>query len=448
MQVFHCFASPSSRMQLLGLLNRYTTEPLFERHASVLASHPLMCSILTSLSVDNSATACTISLTTLTKLLPMFAVRDCSALKRLLPQLFAILARILCWPEATSPTSTHPSLPDGITSDEEHGTVEGEYPGQATYGNRVLDANPDLQWERLELSLDSTAAPAPSCQRYFTFLYFLFPCNLVVFLRDPVGYLTESKIERPYAVDWDDALDPEQIKTKSEVWFLLECRTTYSWTLTRGQLLLRQHVTHPQIIWRNVETEISEPGFFSQYGTDRIVAESLLLELRHSQLASQGWAVPETASLAEANDTSPTAPPPLLVDTSDAGLGAINSTPPMQAIEIRSKPRVSLQEMVNTSIALKSHLEVDIVDRTPIWPYELFASDATPQSPGKPEPGTSVVQAIAGLQREVLLLRNELNFESWLARENVRHIGRLFEQKIMSRNAEVERQNLVSEHFG
>jgi hypothetical protein len=74
----------------------------------------------------------------------------------------------------------------------------------------------------------------------------------------------------------------------------------------------------------------------------------------------------------------------------------------------------------------------------------LFPSEAMPQSPGKPEPGSSVVQAITGLQREVLLLRNELNFESWLARENVRQIGRLFEQRIMSRNAEVERQNLVS----
>jgi hypothetical protein len=100
--------------------------------------------------------------------------------------------------------------------------------------------------------------------------------------------------------------------------------------------------------------------------------------------------------------------------------------------------------MVNTSIALKSHLDVDIVDPTPIWPYALFPSEALPQSPGKPEPGSSVVQAITGLQREVLLLRNELNFESWLARENVRQIGRLFEQRIMSRNAEVERQNLVS----
>ena len=197
------------------------------------------------------------------------------------------------------------------------------------------------------------------------------------------------------------------------------------------------------MIWRTVETEISEPEFFAQYDTARIVAESLLLELRHSHLAWQGSSVPEAASPAEANDNV-TAPPPLLVDTSDTGLGSMNSTPPMRTVKIPSKPRVSLQDMVNTSIALKSHLDVDIVDPTPIWPYALFPSEAVPQSPGKPEPGSSVIQAITGLQREVLLLRNELNFESWLTRENVRQIGRLFEQRIMSRNAEVERQNLVS----
>jgi len=116
----------------------------------------------------------------------------------------------------------------------------------------------------------------------------------------------------------------------------------------------------------------------------------------------------------------------------------------MRTVKIYSKPRVSLQDMVNTSIALNSYLDVEIVDPTPVWPYALFPSEAMPQSPGKPEPGSNVVQAITGLQHEVLLLRNELNFESWLARENVRQIGRLFEQRITSRNAEVERQNLVS----
>src|SRR6266404_550778 len=215
----------------------------------------------------------------------------------------------------------------------------------------------------------------------------------------------------------------------------------YNLTLVYDQLLLRQRTTHPQIIWHNPETEISEPEFFSQYDTARIVAESLLLELRHSHLAWQSSAVPEAAS-AETNDNV-TAPPPLVLDTNDTGLGSMNSTPPMRTVKIPSKPRVSLQDMVNTSIALKSHLDVDIVDPTPIWPYALFPSEPACKT-GKLDPESSIAPAIAGLQREVLVLRNELNFESWLARENVRQIGRLFEQRIMSRNAEVERQNLVS----
>lgn len=217
MQVFHCFASPSSRLQLIGLLNRYTTEPLFENHACVLAAHPLMSSILTSLLVDNSTTACTISLTTLTKLLPIFAVKDCPTLKHMLPQLFAILARILCWCERGAPAPVHSPVTQNFTSDEEHSATEGRYLVQAIEGSRVPDTNPDLQWERLELPFDSAAALGPSPQQYFTFLYYLFPCNLVAFLRDPIGYLAERNVERPYAVDWEDALDHEQIKARSEV---------------------------------------------------------------------------------------------------------------------------------------------------------------------------------------------------------------------------------------
>src|SRR5229473_4616843 len=116
----------------------------------------------------------------------------------------------------------------------------------------------------------------------------------------------------------------------------------YNLTIVYDQLLLRQRTIHPQIIWHNAETEISEPEFFSQYDTARIVAESLLLELRHSHLAWQSSAVPETASPAETSVTV-SAPLPLLVDTSDTGLGPMSSTPPMHTVKIPSKPRVSLQ---------------------------------------------------------------------------------------------------------
>jgi len=119
------------------------------------------------------------------------------------------------------------------------------------------------------------------------------------------------------------------------------------------------------------------------------------------------------------------------------------------------KPKVSLQEMVNVSMALKSDLDIEIVDTLLVWPRTLFPLDALTSTPTRVAlPGVAdsddddipphIAEAISGLQRQVLLLKNELNFELWLTRENVKRIGRLYEQRILSRNAEVERQGLVS----
>jgi hypothetical protein len=134
------------------------------------------------------------------------------------------------------------------------------------------------------------------------------------------------------------------------------------------------------------------------------------------------------------------------------------------------RPRISLQDMISTSVALKSNLDVEILRPSSPWPASLFPTATS--SPSKaslslpPEKESSsllqpdrvdedqnqhlpsnVIQAISGLQREVLLLRNELNFELWLSRENVRHIGRLYQDQVLSKNAEAERQGLVRLSF-
>jgi hypothetical protein len=111
--------------------------------------------------------------------------------------------------------------------------------------------------------------------------------------------------------------------------------------------------------------------------------------------------------------------------------------------------------MIATSVALKSNVKVDITKK---WPSILFPTIASspavssisllPPEALPPLKATDVpahvIEAIAGLQREILLLRNELNFELWVSRENVKHIGRLYQDRILSRNAEAERQGLVS----
>ncbi len=49
---------------------------------------------------------------------------------------------------------------------------------------------------------------------------------------------------------------------------------------------------------------------------------------------------------------------------------------------------------------------------------------------------------ISFLQRENLLLRNELNFELYLKEQHLRHIGRLHREKVTDTALEAERQNL------
>lgn len=162
-------------------------------------------------------------------------------------------------------------------------------------------------------------------------------------------------------------------------------------------------------------------------------------------------------------------PPPIHADE----LTVADPTPHPQPVDLDhgppGRPRISLQDMVSASVALKSSLDVEILGPSATWPTGLFPTATSSPSRGSislpPENGphisastcllqleprshddslpAHVVQAISGLQREVILLRNELNFELWLSRENVRHIGRLYQDQILSKNAEAERQGLV-----
>lgn len=165
-----------------------------------------------------------------------------------------------------------------------------------------------------------------------------------------------------------------------------------------------------------------------------------------------------------------------LQSTSDYGDGNVFEdepsgapTPHVRPVDLEltpGRPRISLQDMISTSVALKSNLDVEILRPSSPWTASFFPTASS--SPSKasislpPEKDSSsllqpdcvdqgqsqplqsnLVQAISGLQREVLLLRNELNFELWLSRENVRHIGRLYQDQVLSKNAEAERQGLV-----
>jgi hypothetical protein len=131
-------------------------------------------------------------------------------------------------------------------------------------------------------------------------------------------------------------------------------------------------------------------------------------------------------------------------------------TPVVHPINLEPMTQISLKEMVATSIALKSGRDVNIDKTTDGWPSGLFTASASLSSrQGQILPLETaalleahslpprVGYAMSLLQYEILLLRNELNFELWISRENAAHICRLYQTRILSKNAEAERQALV-----
>lgn len=209
-QVEAAFAAPGSRLQLLILLDCFTSDPDFQSHAADFARHAFMDSILNSLLLDNSSTICTIGLTILVKLLPVFAVNACEELNSLLPRLFVILARIICWEELSGS-----ALPSNVLVDGNDGHLDAGKQAEVYGGLAALELRPELGWERLELTL-STSSPPPS-DAYFSSLYYLYPCNLLRFLRSPAAYLRDRDYQSPYIASWEDALDEDNMRSKSEV---------------------------------------------------------------------------------------------------------------------------------------------------------------------------------------------------------------------------------------
>lgn len=207
-EIYIHFSDPTSRLQLLMLLNSYTSSLSFDKLSAVMAAHPIISSILFSLFLDTSSTVCTAGLTLLVKLLPIFAVHARDKLRSMLPRLLAILARILSWKER--PPSASPAPLDEPLDAEFEQELENE-------ANRLLPIRSDLEWKRLELTFNATTSMPPSPRAYFTILYYLYPSNVLKFLRGPIAYLVSNAVRSPYTLDWDKALLEDEIRRKSEV---------------------------------------------------------------------------------------------------------------------------------------------------------------------------------------------------------------------------------------
>ncbi|KAL0580269.1 hypothetical protein V5O48_001774 [Marasmius crinis-equi] len=396
-EIDHHFVDPASRLQLVIFMNIYVSSTNFASSsaAAILAEHPLMDNLIMSLLIDTSTTVCTIGLNVLTKLLPIYAAHAPSALLGMIHRLFAVFARILCWKKRLVISADHP---DPMENEEWEDDEDAD-------SSSSLQAREALNWQLLGPIFTQTS-PAPNCRTYFSFLYFLLPCSLFQFLREPVSYFNDSLFPSPYQKDWDSVLDETKIRTLSEY-------------------LCRRHIFHPMMLWQDAKGERDGQCFWMKWDVARIATEATILDIRNMSLALRER-LREDVHKTTLDDASP---------------------------EKYEPPKVSLQSMAETTALLKSGINIDTIRTTTShWPIPVSREASDTENASEPHSSSDadapvpsfVKQAISDLQRQVLLLRNELNFELWLARENIKHIGRLYHDRTLTQNAEVERQGLYN----
>ncbi|KAG9057066.1 hypothetical protein FS842_008637 [Serendipita sp. 407] len=398
------FAHPENRLPLSILLSQLAVK---EDFAIVeFGNSPLSMTLLFSLFIDNSATVFTLQLTALTALLPLFAVKAPERLKEILPELLTILARAACWQAR------------GMESDDRTDILH--------HNLQLLD---EYNWKRLESSFDSAASNCPDATRYFTFLYGIYPCNCIAFLRDPIQYLIEKQCRSPFTVGWEDVLDEDEISSRCDI-------------------LLRNHVIHPAIIKQTAEQELEASTKWKK-DVNELVRACSLLDIRNA------------VGSYEASDKTPSR---FSYDARMEG-GEIfeqtdgTATPVLDHPRIpeRRHPTVSIRQLTEIHMLLRSGLPVDIVHdfvdlpSTPrmnassshhIPTYEVAATtlSSTLDRPYSREEAKD--DAISALQRDLLMMMNELNFEMYLRRHYLAQIGLLQKKSVQARGSEIERQRM------
>ncbi|KAH7345369.1 Hamartin protein-domain-containing protein [Rhizoctonia solani] len=394
-------SNPESRLQLCILLNRLSRSP---RKISIpFVNSPLFSTVLFSLQVDRSTTVFSIAITSLIMLLPALAVDAPAQLNAHLPALLTILGRVVCW-----------KLRPG-----------GEVKQSKKKWWNVKD---ELEWKRLDSSFESAAVAPNETRLYFTFMYGLYPCNTIAFLRAPVAFLRAHEHVSMFVHDWDVVLDEDEIKSCSRP-------------------LLRGHVVHPSIILADAKSELAELNRWKDKDVATVAAECTLLDIQNAQTSaghSIAYYVPPTPQ-ASGHPTPQVSGNNSLHPPGSANPARIPLPPspaePTQTVDPTASRRSSgdnseksLEIMVNTHAALTAPPEpLLLLDEASMHPAEMSA----------PRPRHAMAEEVLSiLQRDVLILKNQLNFEIYLKELVQQHVGRLHQDKIVSRSEEAERQGL------
>ncbi|KAF2739073.1 hypothetical protein EJ04DRAFT_9471 [Polyplosphaeria fusca] len=436
------FVQKQYRIQALNLLSAFVR--LQPPHLHLVLETPLIQHLQKSLLIDTSSTVTELALVVLIMFLPH--ITGALTSDHHLGRLFLIYSRLLCWDKFG--TTDDPGEDERDPDQDDHSSEEN------------VDA--DQSWEKVHQSMDYPDTSPPTLLHYFTFLYGLFPLNFMGFIRKPRKYLKAQDF--PGANDFD--IDQDLIHSRTEPY-------------------RRVHLLHPNMFATTIEDELSENRWLKSDAAD-IVTECMDLCVAVSTTLADPGPPPST----KLPDLPIPLPPPPPTDASpadfslddgenaahDSGVSwrntqstmfnaSPNGQPETFEIPPKAKSVKSFKSSKSASPLLKSR---DAMDSPTLGPSAeekkkqfLGASLATlrlPTTSSALENFTQTVanagdspthsdfqnRSMASLQREIMLLRNDLNFERYLKLQHLAHIGQLQRKHIKEATAEAETQNLIN----
>ena len=437
------------RLQTLSLLSSFVR--LQPPHLHLVLDTPLIQHLLDCLLIDTSSTVVDLALTNFIMFIPHIT----SCLVSILPKLFLAYSRVLCWDQY------YKKSPEDAEAAE---TSDDILPADG--GSSVYDIDED--WEQLQSCVDTVDALSPQANYLFTFLYGLFPINFMNFVRKPRRYLKAKNYPRADDLDLRQGL----IRTRTE-----SHRTV--------------HLLHSNFFTTTVEDELTDNRWLKTDPADLVTeCMSLCIAVSHT-LSDPG--PPPTSKLPDLPKTPTTKhsskTDALLASDEDAQTNGTASAEAKSAswrntqstaitvpstgtsvnfsqATIHESSRTSLRDQLALSRnnspgktdgndgADKSptsiHIPIPIQTSRPsshsndLHRLQGFAHTVSrsPQ-PRSPLP-VGGHDTNAALQREVMLLKNDLNFERYLKQQHISHIANLQRKSVSEATAASETENLIN----
>ncbi|CRK45289.1 hypothetical protein BN1723_016524, partial [Verticillium longisporum] len=423
-------------------------------HLHLILQTPLFGNLLRCLQHDTSTTAVSLAITTLIMILPHMP----SSLVPFLPILFNIYARLLFW------------------DNERTGTVEA-----ASEDNDARSLTSASGWEASTFCAESDDLEIRHLASYFTILYGMYPLNFTDYIRKPQRYLRHANAAESDEVD----VQPTEIRDRSE-------------------RFRQSHLLHPNFYTLTIDSEKTDLGRWLNCEPAELVADCMALRVPTDTVSSELMPAAQTAGAASSffSDGSEGLDPALLSgsgpdsnidswrNTQDSGResqassriqstvqrqpsqsshlsnkdstdtrsrGVDGDSPTLPPHLVVSSSHTHLQDMIQSNKAIKSGLHQSLANDS-VPSLALSHADSFPEglashvpshaptpAPVVPSPlslaGTQTQSAY--LQRQVMLLQNDLNFERYLKQQHMAHIGELRRKQVREAASEAEAQHLI-----